>query len=325
MRGEGTSRSMPSEKPEHTLRLGTRGSLLARTQSQIVATDLEALNPGLQVELKIFKTSGDQITDRPLHDIGGKGLFTKELEQALLAGEIDFAVHSFKDVPVTMPLVDQSELIIAATPGREDPRDVLISLQFQDVRGLPTGAKVGTGSLRRRSQLLEAKPDLIIEPVRGNIDTRLRKLYAGQFDAIVLAMAGVKRTRLFDGSIMFPLAPDVLLPAPGQGALALQCRLDDARTRELLGVLNDLATAACVEAERGVVAALGGDCHSPIAALATVEDESLSLSVAVGARDGRPPVLRGAARSPAGTPLEAVRLLMRTFQAPAEALLRPQS
>src|SRR5687768_18563534 len=170
--------------PDPTLRLGTRGSLLARTQSMLVADALERAHLGLKIEMHIVKTTGDQITDRPLHEAGGKGLFTKELEQALLAGEIDFAVHSYKDVPVTMPLVDQADLVIAAVPTREDPRDVLVSRKAKRLADLPPGARVGTGSLRRACQIVHARPDVVIEPVRGNIDTRLRKLTEGHYDAI---------------------------------------------------------------------------------------------------------------------------------------------
>lgn len=283
-------------QPEHTLRLGTRGSLLARTQSMLVAHQLEREHPGLRVELRIFKTSGDQIADRPLHEFGGKGLFTKELEQALLAGEVDFAVHSFKDVPVTMPLVDPSDLVIAAVPPREDPRDVLVS-RTASIESLPPGARVGTGSLRRRCQLLALRPDLAVESVRGNIDTRLRKLRDGRYDAIVLAAAGVRRAGLFDDASMSAIDARVMLPAPGQGALALQCRRADGPTRRLLSALNHAETAACVAAERAVVAALEGDCHSPIAALATVSNGRMRLDAAVGARDGSPPVLRASAQN----------------------------
>src|SRR3954469_22658430 len=152
------------------LRLGTRGSLLARSQSQLIARALEQAHPGLRVELVPIKTSGDRITDKPLHEFGGKGLFTKELEQARLEKTIDFAVHSFKDVPVTMPLVDQSDLIIAAVPKREDARDVLASAKYRSIDELPNGARIGTGSLRRRCQLLARRPDLVVEGIRGNID-----------------------------------------------------------------------------------------------------------------------------------------------------------
>lgn len=282
-------------EPSKTLRLGTRGSLLARTQSQIVANAIEKAHPGVHVELITVRTSGDRIADRPLHELGGKGLFTKELEQALLSNDIDFAVHSYKDVPVTMPLVDQEGLMIAAVPVREDPRDVLVCSLARSIEELPRDARVGTGSLRRQCQLLALRPDLRIEPVRGNIDTRIRKLQEGQYDAIVLAASGLNRASLFDHESMTVIRTEVLLPAPGQGALALQCRRDDAETRRLLRALNDLDTAECVGAERALVAALEGDCHSPIAALATVNGEGIRLQAAVGARDGVPPVARAAA------------------------------
>lgn len=183
------SPTIPSRmtEPIRILRLGTRGSALAKTQSQLVASELEKRHKGLVVELVILKTSADQILDKPLHEFGGKGLFTKELEQALLRNEIDVAVHSFKDVPVTQPLVEQDDLIIAAVPEREDPRDVLCSLSARRIEDLPGEARVGTCSMRRKCQLLSIRPDLKIEMLRGNIDTRLRKLRDGQFEAIVLA------------------------------------------------------------------------------------------------------------------------------------------
>src|SRR3954454_7387861 len=250
---------------QNHLRLGTRGSLLARSQSQMIADELMRMHAGLRVELVIIKTSGDQVQDKPLADIGGKGLFTKELEQALLDGDIDFAVHSYKDVPVTMPLVDQSDLIVAAVPVREDWRDC--SVMRKPSNGtLPHRAKVGTSSLRRKVQILEASPDAQILPVRGNIDTRIRKLRAGEYDVVILAMAGLKRAGLFDPTFMKPVD---LLPAAGQGALALQCRRSDDATRALLAALNDSFTQQAVDAERAIVQALDGDCHSPIAALAT--------------------------------------------------------
>lgn len=281
-----------------TLRLGTRGSLLARTQSQLIATELENHHSGLQVELVIIKTSGDLITDKPLHDVGGKGLFTKELEQALLAGEVDFAVHSYKDVPVTMPLVDGAELIIAATPEREDARDVLALRQFPQgqtpasLLDLPKDFRIGTGSLRRRCQILLHRPDLQVEPIRGNIDTRLRKLDEGQYDAIILAAAGLHRTKLFDSSRMILLDPAEMLPSPGQGALALQCRVQDEQTRQYLAALHQPDVDLCVKAERALIAKLGGDCHSPIAALATVKEDHLYLRAVVGTREGGLPVIR---------------------------------
>jgi hydroxymethylbilane synthase len=308
------------------LRLGTRGSLLARTQSQLVADELMRRRPGLRVELVTVRTTGDRITDRPLHEMGGKGLFTKELEQALLAKDVDFAVHSFKDVPVTMPLVDTSDLVIAAVPKREDPRDVVV-MRDPSKGPLPHQARVGTSSLRRQAQLLELGNDFTILPLRGNIDTRLRKVRDGEYDVVVLAMAGLMRAGLFDALFMKPLDPGkAMLPAAAQGALALQCRADDARTRDLLTTLNDPATAACVAAERGVVRALNGDCHSPIAALATVDaaDGQMSLLAAVGARDGRPPVVRAEASGPAADApalvSRVVKLLLSRGATPGNAV-----
>lgn len=275
------------------LRLGTRGSTLARIQSQLVADALEKRHPGLQVDLVIRKTTGDQIQDRPLHEAGGKGLFTKELEQALLDREIDFAVHSFKDVPVTEPLVSQEDLVVAAIPVREDPRDVLISTgPARRIQDLPRGARIGTGSLRRRCQVLAVRDDLQVEMIRGNIDTRLRRLQEGRYDAIVLAMSGLRRSGLFDQASMHPITLDEMLPAAAQGALAFQCRRSDRRTRELLAGLDDPQSAICVEVERMLVDALDGDCHSPIGAYASLIGQQIRLQAIVGARGGELPVIR---------------------------------
>ncbi len=304
------------------LRLGTRGSMLARMQSQQTADALMAANPGLHVELVILKTTGDQIIDRPLHEIGGKGLFTKELEIALLEGKVDFAVHSFKDVPVTMPLVDQSELTIAAVPMREDPADVLVSRVASSIAELPQGAKVGTGSLRRRCMILSARPDLTVEMIRGNIDTRMKKIDAG-LDAVILAVAGLRRSGLFDRATCHA-APE-LLPAPGQGALALQCRSRDANTIAVLAKLHHAPTADCVAAEREVVRKLNGDCHSPIGAFATISDGLATLRAAVGHRDGRPPVIR-MTRSSSQQRLHLLpdEVFADLVAAGAESMLRPR-
>jgi hydroxymethylbilane synthase len=268
--------------------LGTRGSLLAKMQSHWVANALIQAVPGLTVQIQIIQTTGDVVRDRPLHEIGGKGLFTKEIEQSLLDRRIDFAVHSFKDVPITMPLVDVSDLTIAAAPLREDVRDVLIGATSID--DLPTGARVGTSSLRRKCQLLARRPDLNVQMIRGNIDTRLRKLRDKEFDAIILAMAGLKRAGLYDATIMHPIPLEQMLPAAGQGALAIQCRRNDAETIRILSYLNDPNTAACVEIERDVVRKLNGDCHSPIAALAIMDGSDIHLRITVGERDGSPPI-----------------------------------
>jgi hydroxymethylbilane synthase len=297
-----------------TLRLGTRGSVLARMQSQIVADALEKQHCGLKVELIICKTSGDQISDKPLHEAGGKGLFTKELEEAVLSGTVDLAVHSFKDVPVTMPLVDASKLTIAAVPQRQDVRDVLVCAQARSIEQLPHGAKVGTGSLRRRCQLLAIRPDLHVELIRGNIDTRLRKQRQGEYDAVILAMAGLKRAGLYDQTNMTPLPVEQMLPAAAQAALAIQCRADDQATRQLLAVLDDPTSRLCVEAERAVVRALGGDCHSPIAALASVQGRTIHLSAAVGARGGQLPVIRAQAQAGIDAPDLAVQRVVDSLQ-----------
>ncbi|MGA2230478.1 MAG: hydroxymethylbilane synthase [Tepidisphaeraceae bacterium] len=301
--------------PAH-LRLGTRGSLLARTQSGQIAERLRQSNPGLNVELITVSTSGDRLIDRPLSDAGGKGLFTKELELALLANEIDLAVHSLKDVPVTMPLVDQADLTIAAVPVREDARDCLVSRRYKSLAELPQGATVGTGSLRRRCQILQARPDLTIAPLRGNIDTRLRKLDSGQYDAIVLAMAGLKRIGRWEAAWMTPIEFSQILPAAGQGALALQCRRADRAVIGILEGINHPETADAVAAERAVVAGLGGDCHSPIAVWATVDPTRITLSAAVGASGGQTPVAYASASAPRHLWQQAVESICRTFASP---------
>lgn len=278
-----------------TLKLGTRGSLLARKQSGMVAAELERLHSGLRVEIVTISTTGDVVTDRPLHEVGGKGVFTREIELALIDRRIDVAVHSFKDVPVTMPLVDISSLAFAATPAREDPRDVLVSRWGGGIESLPAGARVGTSSLRRRCQLLAVRTDLTIEPIRGNIDTRIRKIRDGAFDAVILAAAGLNRSGLFDPAVMSFIDDNVMLPAAAQGALVIQCRADDSRARGFVQVLNDNATAACVDLERRVVSELHGDCHSPIAALARISGDRIELRAAVGASGGEAPVIRASA------------------------------
>jgi len=281
-----------------TIRLGTRGSLLARTQSGLIADELRRFHPHLNVELVIIKTSGDQFADRPLADAGGKGLFTKELELALLDGQIDMAVHSFKDVPVTMPLAPTADLVIAAVPRREDVRDVLASVKYKSLAQLPAGARIGTGSTRRRCQLLHAFPKLIVEPLRGNVDTRLEKARSTSLDGVILAMAGLLRCGKFDAAWMTPLQVAQMLPAAGQGALALQCRADNTAVRKLLAALDDPPTHEAVLAERAVVAHLNGDCHSPIGALAQISGDDMTLVAAVGARDGNPPVIRAGGCGP---------------------------
>jgi len=269
--------------PDHLLRIATRRSKLALAQSHWVKARLEALNPGLTVELREYVTRGDQIQHVPLPQVGGKGLFTKEIEDALLAGEADIAVHSLKDLPSELP----PGLMLACTPEREDPRDALVLPPGEGagLAALPVGALIGSSSLRRSAQILHARPDVRVESVRGNVDTRLRKLDEGQYDALVLAAAGLNRLGLAH-RISTPLPPDLCTPAPGQGSLGLECRVDDPVTRAALERLNDPVTRICVEAERALLAAVGGGCSTPLGALATVRDGTLTLAAVLAIPDG---------------------------------------
>jgi hydroxymethylbilane synthase len=266
--------------PPTRLRLGTRGSALARAQAEVVVRDLESRHPGLAVELVLVRTTGDRLQQGPLAPVGGKGLFVKELEEGLLAGSIDFAVHSLKDVPAVVP----DRLAIAAIPERADPRDVLVSRE-EGLAALPAGARLGTASVRRRAQLLARRRDLDVVVLRGNVDTRLRRWREGEFTAIVLAAAGLARLGI-DEPAARPLSPDVLLPAVGQGALALECRSDDAATRAVLVALDHVASARAVAAERAFLLAIGGDCNTPIAAYAEIDDQHLVLRAKVSDLEG---------------------------------------
>jgi len=263
------------------LTYATRRSVLALAQCRAFVARLAEHNPGLElVELQVV-TTGDKIQDRPLADVGGKGLFVKEIEEALLERRADFAVHSIKDVPALLP----EGLALVCVPAREDPRDVLVSRGNAPLAALPEGAKVGTSSLRRKLSLLAARPDLEVVPVRGNVDTRLRKLESGDLSAIVLAYAGLRRLGLEDKTSEV-LSPEVSLPAIGQGALGIEAREGDLETRRLLAALDDPETARRVAAERGVLQALGGDCKTPIAAHAEREGESMRLRAFVADMDG---------------------------------------
>ena len=262
------------------LRIGTRGSALALAQSSWVKQQIERHRPELQVELRIIKTSGDSFIDTPIPNIGGKGVFTKEIEDALLREEIDVAVHSLKDLPTVLP----NGLVIAAVPKREDARDVLVPRNKQALSELSPGSKVGTGSLRRRAQLLHFRPDLVSTPIRGNIDTRLRKLDDGEVDALVLAAAGLKRIGRGDRIGEF-LADDVCVSAAAQGALGLQSR-DDQSIGALVGFLHDDVTFAEVTAERSLLDRLGGGCHVPIGVRARVAATQLTMIGVVASLDG---------------------------------------
>ncbi|HXX75946.1 MAG TPA: hydroxymethylbilane synthase [Nitrospiraceae bacterium] len=265
-----------------TIVLGTRGSKLAVQQSEWVQARLRALAPEVTVTLRRIQTSGDKILDVPLANIGGKGLFVKEIEEALLAGEIDLAVHSMKDVPTQLP----KGLAILCVPQREDPRDALISRTGCTFKDLPHGAKVGTSSLRRQAQFLHARPDLKIEMLRGNLDTRLRKLREGHYDAIVLAVAGLRRLG-WTHEITEYLDPHISLPAIGQGALGIEGRQDDVLVRSLLSRLDHPLTRVAVLAERALLDRLEGGCQVPIAAHATVSGTGLRLEGLVASVDGK--------------------------------------
>jgi len=264
------------------LRLGSRGSRLALWQAHHVASRLSASWPGLTVDITIIKTEGDRRTDVPLAATIGDGIFVKEIEAALLAGTIDLAVHSLKDLPTRTP----DGLTIAAIPRRHDPRDALVSFKAARVEDLPEGAVVATGSPRRRCQLLLARSDLRFSPVRGNVDTRLAKLDEGLFDALILAVSGIERLGL-ENVPYTPIPPAVCLPAPGQGALAVETRAADEETRRLVSPLDDAETASCVTAERAFLAALGAGCLAPAGALASVTGATLRLAAMIGTPDGR--------------------------------------
>jgi hydroxymethylbilane synthase len=266
-----------------TLRIATRKSPLALWQSEHVAARLRVAHPGLAVELVPMSTRGDEVLDRSLAAIGGKGLFLKELELAMQRGDADCAVHSLKDVPMEL----EPGFALPAILEREDPADAFVSNDFADVDALPQGARIGTSSLRRQAQLRALRPDLELRDLRGNVNTRLAKLDRGEYDAIVLACAGLKRLG-FERRIRARLDAPRWLPAPAQGAIAVECREGDDTLRELLSVLDHADTRVRVEAEREMNRALHGSCHVPVAAFARLEGEHLSLSGLVGsAADGR--------------------------------------
>ena len=263
------------------LTYATRRSALALAQCRAFCARLKAAVPDLELVEEQVVTSGDRIQDRPLSEVGGKGLFTKEIEEALIERRADFAVHSIKDVPGLIP----KGLIIACIPAREDPRDVLVAPKYGTLASLPHGARVGTSSLRRLVALRAVRPDLDLVPVRGNVDTRLRKVDAGEYDAIVLARAGLVRLGL-EARATDVLDPSLSLPAVGQGALGIECREDDASTRAILASLHDPTASVCVAAERGVLIALEGDCKTPIAAFAERRTTSIRLRAFVCDPDG---------------------------------------
>jgi len=263
-----------------TIHIGTRGSKLALWQANWVQSQLQKQSPQTSIQIVIIKTKGDKILDVPLAKVGGKGLFVKEIEEALLDGRIDLAVHSMKDMPADLP----AGLSIGAIPPREKSQDVLVS-RFGRLAHMPKGARIGTSSLRRAAQLLWARPDIQIEPLRGNLDTRLRKLDAGNMDAIVLAAAGIRRLGLAH-RISEYLSMDVMLPAAGQGALCIETRTDDGEIAKLIGPLDDADTRAVVLGERACLHRLGGSCQVPIAAHGQIASGAYTLHGLVAEPDG---------------------------------------
>ncbi|MDY0268498.1 hydroxymethylbilane synthase [Trichloromonas sp.] len=265
-----------------TLRIGTRASQLALWQANWVKSELEKKYPGLEVTLTKIKTQGDRILDVPLAMVGGKGLFVKEIEEAMLRGEIDIAVHSMKDVPTFFP----EGLALRCITEREDPRDIVILKPgFKSFRDLPQGARIGTSSLRRKAMLLHLRPDFQMVDIRGNVETRIRKLTEDNLDAVVLAAAGMHRLG-FTGKIGEYLAPDVSLPAIGQGALGIESRIADAEVNALIDFFNHPETAAAVKGERAVLRRLEGGCQVPIGAYGEVKDGRLTLTGVVASVDG---------------------------------------
>ena len=267
--------------PQRTYILGTRGSALALAQTHLVLAALKARHPQITWEVEPIRTTGDRDQTTSLSQIGGQGVFVNEIERALLAGEIDLAVHSLKDVPSVLP----DGLALAAMLPREDPRDALVSRTGLTLGELPEGARVGTGSMRRRAQLRAIRADLQLLDIRGNVDTRLRKVQEGTYDAAVLAVAGLRRLGRED-AISAVLSPEVMLPAPGQGTIVIQVRDDDDVAVQLVSTLDDPATRAASTAERAFLHVLGAGCRLPIGAYGTVEDSSLRLVGMIGAPDG---------------------------------------
>jgi hydroxymethylbilane synthase len=267
------------------LRIGTRGSPMALRQTVIVRDRLIAAHPELAepgaVDIVTIRTTGDRVQDRLLAEIGGKGLFAKEIEEALLAGHVDLAVHSLKDMETWLP----DGLVIACVPPRDDPRDAFVSASKASLASLPPGAKVGTASLRRQAQLLRHRPDLSIVPIRGNVNTRLSKLEAGEVDALVLALCGLERLDL-SGHATEILPREIMLPAVGQGALAVECRTADETVRRLVEPLHHPISAACVAAERAMLAALDGSCRTPIAGFAETDGNRLTIEGLLLNEDG---------------------------------------
>lgn len=298
--------------------IGTRGSALALCQAHLIKEELESADPALEVRLKKIKTTGDKITDVPLAKVGGKGLFVKEIEEALFRKEIGLAVHSMKDVPTALP----EGLHLAAITRREDPRDIVISRNGKHLLDLPRGARIGTSSLRRQSQIKHWRPDFEMIPLRGNLDTRIKKLGKEGLDAVVLAAAGVRRMG-WEDRITEYLDPEICLPAIGQGALGLECRVSDGRVNPMLTRFNHPVTSRCVRAERAFLKRLEGGCQVPIAAHAQIRDgERLVLEGLVASVDGARIIRDGAVGDPERPEALGLELAERLLERGADALLR---
>jgi hydroxymethylbilane synthase len=276
------SRQLTKKMTLQYLRIATRQSPLALWQAEHIGAKLKQFWPSMTIELVPMTTSGDKFLKDKLLSVGGKGLFVKELEEALLANRADIAVHSMKDVPASFP----DGLMLASICERHNPFDAFVANKYKTLKELPEGSTIGTSSLRRQSQLLALRPDIKIQSLRGNINTRLDKLKAGDFDAIVLAVSGLERMGL-QANIGEMLTEDLMLPACGQGALGIECRSKDIEIQKLLAPLNDPNSALCVQAERQVNALLGGNCHVPLAVFATIEGENLLLRAKVLTLDGQ--------------------------------------
>ena len=263
--------------------VGTRGSNLALVQTNWVVDQLKKENPGVEFEVKIIKTKGDLIKDLPLDKIGDKGLFVKEIEKSLLDGEIDMAVHSMKDMPSYLP----EGLKFAHSPKREDPRDALIFKEgYKSLDDLPQGARIGTGSKRRKYQLLKHRPDLEIVPIRGNIETRIKKIETEKLDGVVLAASGLRRAGL-DDKIDYYIPTDIMLTAPAQGILALEIREDDKETEKIIDSIKDDITKIQIDAERGFLIGVNGSCHIPMGAYCEIEGEKITLTGLYGDGEGK--------------------------------------
>lgn len=301
---------MPKKrKMKRSFRIGTRGSLLALWQANFIKDLLLAVRPDLHTEIRIIKTTGDRNLDSPLSEIGGKGIFVKEIEEALLSEEIEIAVHSMKDLPAVLP----DGLVIGAVAPRHDPRDALVSNGNLRLGDLPDGARVGTGSLRRAAQLLNRMPGLRIVPIRGNVETRLRKLREGEdYDAILLAAAGLGRLGL-SGEASEIIPADVMVPAPGQGIIAVECREGDGGTRDIISMINHARTWTAGSAERAFLRRLGGDCNIPAGCYAEPDGDSIEVTGILASPDGKTVIRErtsGAAGDAEGIGLRLAELIL---------------